>query len=59
MKAKPTPVAPSDADTERHDNAVRKMFTASKEETQRHEALWKKMQGNRQTQGDKPQTKKS
>jgi hypothetical protein len=34
-----------DTDTQRFDNAVRKIFTVSKEEMQRREALWQKAQG--------------
>lgn len=46
---------PTDADTERYDEIVRKLFPASKEEMQRHEALWQEMQ----KQGKKVKPKKS
>jgi hypothetical protein len=37
MKPQPAPSVPGDTDTERFDNAVRKLFTVSKEEMQRRE----------------------
>jgi hypothetical protein len=43
---KPQP-APSDTDTERFDNAVRKLFTVSKEEMQRREAEWQRLQSKK------------
>ena len=45
MKTQPAPAVPGDIDSQRFDNAVRKMFTVSKEEMQRREAEWKKIQG--------------
>ena len=53
MKTQPAPAVPGDIDSQRFDNAVRKMFTVSKEEMQRREAEWKKIQGR------KAQSKKS
>ncbi len=44
MKTQPAPNVPGDTDTQRFDNAVRKMFTVSKEEMQRREAEWQKAQ---------------
>jgi hypothetical protein len=44
MKPQPAPTVPGDTDTQRFDNAVRKMFTVSKEDIRRHEAVWKRMQ---------------
>ena len=48
MKPQPAPSVPGDTDIQRFDNAVRKMFTVSKEEMQRREAAWQKIQ-NRKT----------
>jgi hypothetical protein len=45
MKPSPPPTVPGDTDAERFDNAVRKTFTVSKEEVQRREAQWQKVQG--------------
>ena len=42
MKPQPAPTVPGDTDTQRFDNAVRKMFTVSKEEIQRREAEWQR-----------------
>jgi len=44
MKTQPAPTVPGDTDSERFDNAVRKMFTVSKEEMQRREADWQREQ---------------
>jgi hypothetical protein len=38
------PKVPGNTETERFDNAVRKTFTVSKEEMQRREAEWQKVQ---------------
>lgn len=47
MKPLPAPPVPGKTDAERMDNAVRKVFTVSKEELQRREAEWQKAQGKR------------
>ncbi len=44
MNAEPKPIVPSDADTDRYDEVVRKLFPNTNEERQRHEALWKAKQ---------------
>jgi hypothetical protein len=41
MKPLPAPYVPGNTDAERMDNAVRKMFTVSKEELLKREAKWK------------------
>jgi hypothetical protein len=48
MKPQPAPSVPGDTDTQRFDNAVRKLFTVSKEEMRRRETEWQKIQ-NRKT----------
>jgi hypothetical protein len=45
MKPAPAPNVPGDTEAARFSNAVRKMFTVSKEEMQRREAEWRKTQG--------------
>ncbi len=55
MNTEPKPAAPSYADTERYDEAVRSMFPAPKEEMQRHEDVWKGMRGKMAN----PKTKKT
>jgi hypothetical protein len=42
MKTQPAPPVSGDTDAQRLDNAVRKMFTVSKEEMQKREAEWQK-----------------
>jgi hypothetical protein len=42
MKTQPAPPVPGDTEPQRFDNAVRTMFTVSKEEMQRREAEWQK-----------------
>jgi hypothetical protein len=49
MKTLPAPVVPGNTEAERFDNAVRKVFTVSKEEMQRREAEWQKTNGRRRT----------
>jgi len=44
LKTLPHPEVPGNTEAERFDNAVRKTFTVSKEEMQRREAEWQKMQ---------------
>ena len=53
MKPLPAPHVPGSTDAERMDNAVRKMFTVSKEELLKREAAWKR------TQARKKRAKKS
>ncbi len=52
MKPLPAPPVPGKTEAKRLDNAVRKMFTVSKEEVQRREAEWQR------TQSKKPQPSK-
>jgi hypothetical protein len=42
MKPLPAPNVPGNTDAERFDNAVRKMFTVSKEDLARKELDWKR-----------------
>lgn len=42
MKPLPVPDVPGNTEAERFDNAVRKMFTVSKEELLKREAKWKR-----------------
>ena len=42
MKPQPAPTVPGNSEAERFDNAVRKMFTVSKDELLKAEAKWKK-----------------
>ena len=42
MKPAPAPDVPGRTEAERFDNAVRKMFTVSKEEALKAEAKWKR-----------------
>jgi hypothetical protein len=51
MKPLPAPNVPGNTDAERFDNAVRKMFTVSKDEVLKAEAKWK--------QGRKKRAKKT
>ncbi len=44
MKPLPAPHVPGDTEAERMSNAVRRMFSVSKEELQRREAKWKRGQ---------------
>jgi hypothetical protein len=53
MKTLPAPVVPGNTEAERFDNAVRKVFTVSKEEMQRREAEWQKTNG-KQPRPQKP-----
>ncbi len=41
MKPAPAPNVPGNTEAERFDNAVRKMFSVSKEELMKREAKWK------------------
>jgi hypothetical protein len=42
MKPQPPPNVPGNTEAERMDNAVRKMFSVSKEEILKEEAKWKR-----------------
>jgi hypothetical protein len=42
MKPLPAPNVPGNTEAERFDNAVRKMFSVSKEELLKREAKWKR-----------------
>jgi len=53
MKPAPAPYIPGDTEAERFDNAVRKLFTVSKEELLKREAKWKRAQA-RKKQAKKP-----
>ena len=44
MKPQPAPSIPGNSDAERFDNAVRKMFTITKEDLLKEEAMWKREQ---------------
>jgi hypothetical protein len=52
MKPLPAPPVPGNTEAERFSNAVRKMFTVSKEEIKRREAEWQRVQSK------KPQSRK-
>lgn len=52
MKPLPAPNVPGGTEAERFDNAVRKMFSVSKEDLQKQEEKWKR------TQARKKQAKK-
>ena len=47
MKPLPPPRVPGDTEAERFDNAVRKMFTVSKEDVLKAEAKWKKQRARK------------
>ena len=47
MKPLPAPNVPGKTEFERFDNAVRKIFTVSKEEMQRREAEWERIRGKK------------
>jgi hypothetical protein len=49
MNVRPAPTVPGNTESERFDNAVRKVFTVSKEEMQRREAECQKTNGKKQT----------
>jgi len=46
MNVRHAPSVPGNTESERMDNAVRKIFTVSKEEMQRREAAWQKEKDN-------------
>jgi hypothetical protein len=45
MNIRPAPAVPGKTEAERMDNAVRTVFTVTKEEIQRREAEWQKQNG--------------
>jgi hypothetical protein len=47
MKPLPAPHVPGDTEAERMSNAVRRMFSVSKEELQKREAKWKRSQARK------------
>ena len=47
MKPLPAPNIPGDTDAERFDNALRRMFSVSKEELLKREAKWKHAQARK------------
>jgi hypothetical protein len=49
MKTQPPPEVPGNTEAERFDNAVRKTFTVSKDEMQRREAEWQRIQATTKT----------
>jgi hypothetical protein len=51
MKPLPVPNVPGNTEAERFDNAVRKAFTVTKEEMQRREAEWQRMNGKKTPAG--------
>jgi hypothetical protein len=42
MKPAPPPSVPGNTEAERFDNAIRKVFSVSKEELQKREATWQR-----------------
>jgi hypothetical protein len=47
MKTLPAPHVPGNTESERMDNAVRKMFSVSKEDLLKKEANWKRVQARK------------
>jgi hypothetical protein len=47
MKPLPAPNVPGNTEAERFDNAVRRMFSVSKEELLKREAKWKREQARK------------
>jgi hypothetical protein len=47
MKPLPPPEIPGNTEAERMDNAVRKMFTVSKDDLAKREATWKRGQARK------------
>jgi hypothetical protein len=47
MKPQPAPSVPGNTESERMDNAVRTMFSVSKEELQKRDAQWKRSQAKK------------
>jgi hypothetical protein len=53
MNIRPAPAVPGKTESERMDNAVRQVFTVSKEEMQRREAEWQKSNGKKAQPNEK------
>jgi hypothetical protein len=53
MKPLPAPSVPGNTEAERFDNAVRKIFTVSKEDVLKREAKWKRARAKKR-QAKKP-----
>jgi len=49
MKPHPAPHVPGNTEAERMDNALRTVFSVSKEELQKREARWKRAQAKKKT----------
>jgi len=47
MKPHPAPHVPGNTEADKFDNAVRTMFSVSKEELQKREAQWKRSQAKK------------
>jgi len=47
MKTQPAPKVPGNTEAERFDNAVRKMFSVSKEEMRKREEEWQRTNGKK------------
>lgn len=47
MKPLPAPDVPGNTEAEKFDNAIRRMFSVSKEELRKREAKWKRAQGRK------------
>jgi hypothetical protein len=54
MKPLPAPHVPGDTDAERFDNAVRKMFTVSKEDVLKEEEKWRRARARKKRAAKKP-----
>lgn len=55
MKPQPPPDVPGNTDAERFDNAVRKLFTVSKEDYLKHEGQLKKARARKKQARKTPQ----
>jgi hypothetical protein len=54
MKPSPPPRVSGNTEAERFDNAVRKMFTVSKEDMLKEEAKWKRARARKKNKAKKP-----
>jgi hypothetical protein len=54
MKPSPAPHVPGNTEAERMDNAVRKMFTVTKEDYLKEEARLKRVRNRRRAKAKKP-----
>jgi hypothetical protein len=54
VKPLPAPNVPGNTEAERFDNAVRKMFTVSKEDVLKEEAKWKRSRARKKRVKSKP-----